>query len=312
MSLRLMFLLVVAGAPARAQPAYEKAIVDEWTARAVADPRIKGRFLDVDLERMKARLVELLGRRPPDEVGAAHAGMQIVDEEFQAMMEDLDAALKQLKVKDGAELLARLRALAPQIVHPPPPQPVDNDLLEKARQLASMLRNVGKVKQGELLELAITARVRGQRSYADHLFTLAELQMKPNALAVIAPLFRSGGPPRVTSPTASPPPAAHYIVAIRDGRLSPEVLTVPVGSTVWFANADSIFHNFYSTSPPKPFDLGLYQGGQARSLKFDKAGVVQVSCSLHPHTVAYVIVGDGKAPAKPVGQVTDKFGIPIR
>src|SRR5207245_9934498 len=77
---------------------------------------------------------------------------------------------------------------------------------------------------------------------------------------------------------------------IRGGVMAPQVLVVPVGSTVWFANFDPVFHNFFSLSAAKPFDLGFYKDGEQRQVMFDKEGVVRVADNLHPHTASYVIV----------------------
>jgi plastocyanin len=73
-------------------------------------------------------------------------------------------------------------------------------------------------------------------------------------------------------------------------RFDPEILVVPVGSTVSFPNSDPIFHNVFSLSKAKQFDLGYYPAGQSRTLKFDQSGVVQVYCHLHPHMSAVILV----------------------
>jgi len=65
---------------------------------------------------------------------------------------------------------------------------------------------------------------------------------------------------------------------------------VPVGSTVSFPNFDSIYHNVFSRSESKPFDLGLYQRGQARELVFDREGIVRIGCNLHANMSATVVV----------------------
>jgi len=45
----------------------------------------------------------------------------------------------------------------------------------------------------------------------------------------------------------------------------PRVLAVAVGTTVDFPNKDKTFHNDFSTSEAKKFDLGLYLSGQIRT-----------------------------------------------
>src|SRR5438105_4314629 len=62
----------------------------------------------------------------------------------------------------------------------------------------------------------------------------------------------------------------------RNRHFEPEVTVITVGSTVSFPNADIIFHNVFSLSKAKRFDLGYYPAGQTRTVKFDHPGVVQV------------------------------------
>ena len=73
-------------------------------------------------------------------------------------------------------------------------------------------------------------------------------------------------------------------------RFDPEMLVVPVGSTVSFPNSDPIFHNVFSLSKTRQFDLGNYPSGKTRTITFDKPGVVQVFCHLHPDMNATIMV----------------------
>jgi plastocyanin len=70
----------------------------------------------------------------------------------------------------------------------------------------------------------------------------------------------------------------------------PQVLAVPVGSTVTFPNLDPIFHNVFSLSGPQPFDLGLYRAGQTRTRTFQQPGAYRVFCNIHPEMTALVLV----------------------
>jgi plastocyanin len=88
-------------------------------------------------------------------------------------------------------------------------------------------------------------------------------------------------------------PEGRRIVATvnqRGERFVPEMVVVPVGSTVSFPNSDPIFHNVFSLSRVRKFDLGFYPEGQTRLVKFDKPGVVQVYCHLHPDMNAAILV----------------------
>jgi plastocyanin len=61
-----------------------------------------------------------------------------------------------------------------------------------------------------------------------------------------------------------------------------EKISVKVGDTIHFRNMDPWFHNVFSLSDLKTFDLGSYPQGQQKPVVFDKAGTVQVECAIHP------------------------------
>ena len=75
-----------------------------------------------------------------------------------------------------------------------------------------------------------------------------------------------------------------------DRRFTPDLLVVPAGSTISFPNMDPIFHNIFSLSKPKSFDLGSYDKGETREVVFAKPGIVDVYCHLHPNMAATVVV----------------------
>lgn len=70
----------------------------------------------------------------------------------------------------------------------------------------------------------------------------------------------------------------------------PTVLVVPVGATVRFPNGDPLFHNVFSYSRPKRFDLGRYPRGESKTVTFDKPGYVKVLCEVHKWMRAGVLV----------------------
>ena len=70
----------------------------------------------------------------------------------------------------------------------------------------------------------------------------------------------------------------------------PLVLPVLTGTTVDFPNNDNLFHNVFSYSQPKEFDLGRYPRGQRRSVRFDRTGVVNVYCDIHSYMYATILV----------------------
>jgi plastocyanin len=85
---------------------------------------------------------------------------------------------------------------------------------------------------------------------------------------------------------------AHGSVAQRDEQFAPHVLPVYRGATVDFPNADDVYHNVFSLSSAKSFDLGRYPNGASKSVVFDKSGTVQVFCHIHSDMSAIVLVLD--------------------
>jgi plastocyanin len=61
-----------------------------------------------------------------------------------------------------------------------------------------------------------------------------------------------------------------------------EKLTIKVGDSVKFLNEDPWFHNVFSLSDAKTFDLGSYPKGQFKTVTFDKPGQVEIECAIHP------------------------------
>jgi hypothetical protein len=86
----------------------------------------------------------------------------------------------------------------------------------------------------------------------------------------------------------------------KNTRFEPEILVIPIGSTVSFPNSDPVFHNVFSLSKAKQFDLGYYPAGQSRTVKFERLGVVQVYCHLHPQMSAAVLVVPSAWHTKPL------------
>ncbi len=79
-------------------------------------------------------------------------------------------------------------------------------------------------------------------------------------------------------------------LAQKDQCFQPRVLPIAVGTAVDFPNMDPIFHNVFSASPIKRFDLGKYPRGQSKRVVFDKPGLVNVYCDIHSDMEAFVLV----------------------
>jgi plastocyanin len=86
------------------------------------------------------------------------------------------------------------------------------------------------------------------------------------------------------------PDAGHAAMDQRDQTFVPHVLAITVGTTVDFPNSDLTFHNVFSLSKTKAFDLGRYSRGKSKSVRFDRPGVVQVFCDIHSHMSAFILV----------------------
>lgn len=99
-------------------------------------------------------------------------------------------------------------------------------------------------------------------------------------------VFLDGAPK--TTPTAEEP----LKLTQRDKAFVPKVLVVRAGARVEFPNEDKFFHNVFSLAPAATFDLGLYKGGDSRSVVFKTPGIIPIYCNIHPQMVAYVIVVD--------------------
>ncbi|HEY5944212.1 MAG TPA: hypothetical protein VIV40_01915, partial [Kofleriaceae bacterium] len=328
------------------------AVVDEFVNRTTADPRIKDRFFNTDAVQLKKLLTEFVcmatggsckytGR----DMATTHGGMELVDDEFNALVENLVGALDKFKVpeKEKGELLGALGPLKPQIVTPADKlKPIDDKKLAAVTKLAGTLKD--KEAQ-DLLALAVQAGKRGQRNYAEQIFTRVELKIGAKPVASIAATFRAGAPTRITTATkkmtedkpqpqvgtveeepAMPPKAKvgmlagnlkidgkappglgvvmltpvkgggkkrvakTRVIEQRGKEFAPHVMAIPVGSTVSFPNFDQIYHNVFSLSKSKAFDLGMYKNGETREMKFDKPGIIRLGCNLHAAMSAYLIV----------------------
>jgi truncated hemoglobin YjbI/plastocyanin len=345
-------------------------VVDEFLQRVAADKRINGRFFNTDLPRLRALLIEFVcsatggpcqytGR----DMRSAHAGFQLVEEEFTALVEDLVGALDKFNVpkKEKDELLGALGPLAKEIVNPPPDEAKVHDpaLAKKAADKVAELRKADKGEAADLLEVAVAARVRGQRSYAEQLYSAAERLAPAGAFTGLDPLFRAGAPERITTALktmpkdAAPQPkdavggsdeeeqqkpkngslagtmkvegasgpvlgvialeptsgkwkkrtAKQRTMEQRDRQFAPRLLAIAAGSTVSFPNFDPIFHNVFSTSRPRAFDLGIYKNGESRDVTFAKEGLIRLGCNLHSNMTAHLVVV-----AAPHYVVTDASG----
>lgn len=122
-----------------------------------------------------------------------------------------------------------------------------------------------------------------------------------------------------------PKPAAPPVARLEQKDLTfiPSLLPVQVGTRVEFPNLDDTYHNIFSFSPPKRFDLGRYRSDEkpVPAQVFDVAGLVTLRCDIHEHMRALILVlatphfvvtdseGRFKLPGLPPGRFTLKVWI---
>lgn len=95
----------------------------------------------------------------------------------------------------------------------------------------------------------------------------------------------------------------HATMDQRNETFVPHVLAVMLGTIVDFPNSDLIYHNVFSLSRAKRFDLGRYAAGKSKGVVMDRTGVVRVLCEIHSHMNAFVLVFN-----HPFFDVTDAEG----
>ena len=87
-----------------------------------------------------------------------------------------------------------------------------------------------------------------------------------------------------------PPALDRPVLAQRDTSFQPQLLIVPVGTTVSFPNQDAFFHNVFSYSKAKRFDLGRYPKGEEKNVTFDQPGTISVLCEIHKWMRSVIVV----------------------
>jgi plastocyanin len=86
--------------------------------------------------------------------------------------------------------------------------------------------------------------------------------------------------------------SSRFRIVQKQKRFAPHLLVVPVGAAVQFPNLDPFFHNVFSLFDGKRFDLGLYEAGSTRAVRFDRPGTCYIFCNIHPEMSAVVLVLD--------------------
>jgi plastocyanin len=104
-----------------------------------------------------------------------------------------------------------------------------------------------------------------------------------------------------------PPPAVQPTARMEQKDLTfvPPLLPIRTGTRVMFPNLDDTYHDVFSYSPPKRFDLGRYRADErpVPSQIFDVPGLVTLRCDIHEHMRGLILVLD-----TPYFVVTDAAG----
>ena len=119
----------------------------------------------------------------------------------------------------------------------------------------------------------------------EHAAKEAKTRMADHSYVVLWLIPGAGNDPEL--PIAQP--VTHYRLLQHNKEFSPHLLVVPVGSNVEFPNRDPFFHNVFSWFNGKRFDLGLYESGSSKTVRFDHEGISYIFCNIHPEMSAVVI-----------------------
>ncbi len=143
------------------------------------------------------------------------------------------------------------------------------------RWLALAVIFAGAVTLAVAQELTVTGRVEvpqpGKKS----------LEGNSNVVVWLTPLGR----------TADLSPLRRHLRLVQKNKsFNPHIVVVTVGSLVEFPNEDPFFHNVFSLFDGKRFDLGLYESGGTRLVRFDRPGICYIFCNIHPEMSAVVVV----------------------
>ena len=168
--------------------------------------------------------------------------------------------------------------------------------------MISNLRFTAWVRPGVLAAVWLMggiARVLGDAVIEGHV-TLPKAITSP-VMSKRYDVITSGGvlspnPPRAVvylegTPSLSAQPETRQVVQT-NFTFVPSLLPIQVGTRVEFPNFDPTFHNVFSYSPPKRFDLGRYRPDERPipSQLFDKPGLVTLRCDIHEHMRGLILI----------------------
>jgi plastocyanin len=128
----------------------------------------------------------------------------------------------------------------------------------------------------------------------------------PGTVVWLTPIAGAAGDAVAAPPSPAASQAAKLRLVQKNKSFVPHILVVQAGSMVEFPNRDPFFHNVFSLFEGKRFDLGLYEAGTSRMVRFDRPGISYIFCNIHPEMSAVVITITTPlyAISNPEGQIT--------
>jgi len=111
----------------------------------------------------------------------------------------------------------------------------------------------------------------------------------PGTVVWLTPMTGAGSETTTAALSSQGSPPANRRLVQKNKSFEPHILVVPAGSMVEFPNRDPFFHNVFSLFEGKRFDLGLYEAGTSRMVRFDRPGISYIFCNIHPEMSAVVI-----------------------
>lgn len=91
----------------------------------------------------------------------------------------------------------------------------------------------------------------------------------------------------------------HETMNQKNATFIPHILPVLKGTTVDFVNEDNTYHDVFSLSPMKKFNIGRRPTGEIVPVKFDKTGIAEIFCDIHSYMSAFIVVLGNPFFAKP-------------
>jgi len=154
---------------------------------------------------------------------------------------------------------------------------------------AALLVTVFVAGDGGRARAAVAGSVRGRVS-VEHPLTASRPETPGTAPAPAEVRRQAVVSFDAVPPETGPPPPMRGRMRQAHETFVPHLLALTVGSAVDFPNDDMTYHNVFSLSKPKRFDLGRYAAGQSKAVVFDKPGIVRVFCDIHSHMNAFILV----------------------